>query len=356
MTPRGFARVNGAWVMGILNWRRRRGPDGHAEDRREMAERVERITRLSPRLRLLPHYARRLVPAIRIALGHVRAVVAGMPAPREASAEAWATDPTIHACFGTAQDVVLAVSRATDLRDYFDASPNAAEAFAVLGMEMVERRTLGVALEGDVMRSDVLQTTVSFSDHQIRICGASHAGLCREIEARMLDQLALQGLASAAAGGTGRDERLQEMALLRERLQRLERQGVGMRSMLGGDVSPDAEERERLRVQIAQIDAVIGDTPMPAGQANALERQMEGLQAALANAGAYLLIQRRCMRLSRMNVLQPDDSTTPSDDLEFLTASIPGDPRLVRTFLLVRIARTTMLSRMTLLEAAERLL
>ncbi|MGO4280439.1 hypothetical protein SAMN05216321_105143 [Cupriavidus sp. OV038] len=342
--------------MGILNWRRRRGPDGQADNRREVAELAERITRLSPRLRLLPRYARRLAPSIRIALDHVRAVVAGIPAPREASPETWGTDPYIHACFGTGQDVALAFSRAADLRDYFDASPGTDEAFAVLGMEMVERRTLGVALEGDVMRSDVLQTTVSFNDHQIRICGDSHAGLYREIEARMLDQLALQGLASAAAGGIGRDERLQEMALLSERLRLLERQGVGMRSMLGGDVSPDPEERERLRAQIAQIDAANGDTALPAGQVDALERQMEGLQAALTNAGAYLLIERRRMRLSRMNVLQPDDSTAPGDDLEFLTASIPGDPRLVRTFLLVRFARATMLSRMTLLEEAERLL
>lgn len=43
---------------------------------------------------------------------------------------------------------------------------------------------------------------------------------------------------------------------------------------------------------------------------------MEGMQEAFTNARAYLFIERRRMRLSRMNVLQPDDSTTPGDDLE----------------------------------------
>ncbi len=50
---------------------------------------------------------------------------------------------------------------------------------------------------------------------------------------------------------------------------------------------------------------------MPMGQVNALERQMEGLQEAFTNARGYLFIERRRMRLSRMNVLQPGDSTTP---------------------------------------------
>ncbi len=52
----------------------------------------------------------------------------------------------------------------------------------------------------------------------------------------------------------------------------------------------------------------------------------------------------------------PVTARRPGDDLEFLTASIPGDPPLVRAFLPVRTARATMLSRMTLLEEAERLL
>ena len=98
---------------------------------------------------------------------------------------------------------------------------------------MSERRTLGVAHEGDVMRSDVPQTTVSFSDHQVRICGPEDAGLRREIVLRMIDQLAIEALSRIAADSSRRDVLEQERALLATRLRLLERQGTGMRSVLG---------------------------------------------------------------------------------------------------------------------------
>ena len=79
--------------MGFLGWMRRRKTQVPARESREIAELTERVTRLSPRLRLVPRYQKRVRPALVQALDYVRALVQDLPAPRDASKQAWAVDP-----------------------------------------------------------------------------------------------------------------------------------------------------------------------------------------------------------------------------------------------------------------------
>lgn len=339
--------------MSILNWLRRRDAGAHPHDEQEIAGLTERVLRLSPRLRLVPRYEQRLGPAIGMALDYVRGLVAGLPAPLEAGKAAWGSDPYIHAFFGTAHDVDLVFSRSSDLREFFEASAGAQDACAVLGMTMTERHTLGVALEGDVMRAEVPQTTIGFSDHQVRICGATDAALREEIVRRMLDQMVLQSLANIAADTSRRDVLEREHGLLKARLRLLERQSTGMRSVMGGDEQADAGERARLREQIEQNDRELGELGDKSG---ALDRQLEGMAAVFKDARSCFSIESQRTRLSLMNVLLPEGSTVPGHTLELLTARVPGDPPLVRTFALVRFERAAMMSCTSLLDEAERLL
>ncbi|MEC3768609.1 MULTISPECIES: hypothetical protein [Cupriavidus] len=340
--------------MGFLGWMRRRKTQVPARESRELAELTERVTCLSPRLRLVPRYQQRIRPALEQALDYVRALVQQLPAARDASKEAWASDPYIHAFFGTPHDVELGFSRSPELREFFAQSADSAQAYAVLGMAMAERRTLGVALEGDVMRSDVPQTVISFSDHKVRIIACTEAALREEIVRRLFDQLTLESLARVAAGKSRRNVLEREQALLVARLRLLERQGTGMRSVLGGDGDGDGgPEQATLRAQVAENDRELAQLGKDAG---ALERQLECLAEVLTNARDFLSIESRHLRLSAMNVLLAAESTAPAHEIELLTARIPGDPPLVRSFALVRFDRGDMLSSGALLDEAARLL
>nr|WP_116332592.1 hypothetical protein [Cupriavidus taiwanensis] len=340
-------------LMGFLGRIRRRKTQVPARESLEIAELTERVTRLSPRLRLVPRYQQRIRPALEQALDYVRGLVQDLPAPRDANKEAWASDPYIHAFFGTPRDVELGFSRSPELREFFAQSPDSAQAYAVLGMAMAERRTLGVALEGDVMRSDVPQTVVSFSDHKVRIIACTEAALRDEIVRRLFDQLTLESLARVAAGKSRRNVLEREQALLMARLRLLERQGTGMRSVLGGDGDGEPGEQATLRAQVAENDRELAQLGKEAG---ALERQLECLAEVLTNARAFLSIEPRHLRLSAMNVLLAPESTAPAHEIELLTARIPGDPPLVRSFALVRFDRGDMLSSGALLDEAARLL
>lgn len=339
--------------MGLLKWMRRRDGRGHAHDRQEMAELTERVTRLNPRLRLVSRYQQRLRPALGQALDYVRELVQALPVPREASPQAWGTDPCIQAFFGTARDVQLALSRSPELREFFAQSPDMPQAYAVLGMEMTERRTLGVALEGDVMRTEVPQTTISFGDHKVRIIASTEAALREEIVGRMFDQFAMEGLARSAAGKSRRDVLEREQALLVARLNLARRQGTGMRSVFGGDGEATPGEQGRLSEQVAENERELAQLGPETG---ALDRQLECLAEVLADARSCFSLEKRHLRLSAMNVLLAPDSTGPAHEFDLLTAHVPGDPPLVRSFALVRIARGDMLPATALLDEAERLL
>ncbi|MEM5429822.1 hypothetical protein [Cupriavidus oxalaticus] len=354
--------------MTVLNWLRRRGKHSDGARDAERAALAERVTRLCPYVRLVGGYRKRLAPALAIADRYVRDVVAGLPPASAASEAAWNSDPYIHAFFATAQDVMPVFSRSSDLRDYFSGSASATEAYCVLGMEKQERHTLGVALEGEVMRTEVPRTTVSFTDHRVRICAATEAALREEIASRMLDQFALQALAEVAGGTTRRDRIEREQALLTTRLHLLEKQGVGMRSVLGEGDGTQADESERLREQVAQNEAALAALGGPDGhdgpeapgaqdgRAGMPERQLQALVDVLTHAEASFTVERQAVRLSPMNIVLAPGSAGPAADLQLMTARVPGNPPLVRTFSLVCVARAGMLSPMQLLDEAARML
>jgi hypothetical protein len=338
--------------MGFLNRLVRHDPAGE-QDRQGVADTVERVMQLHPQLRLARHYQKRLAPAVATSVRYMRELVDAVPAPREASSAAWAGDPYIHAYFVAPDDVASVISRSADLRAYFARNGDMPEAYAVLGMELTERHILGVAEEGGSLRRDVPQTTLSFSDHQVRMCGRTDAELRDEIVQRLLDQLALEGLARTAADKSRRDELERERALLKTRLQLLERQGTGIRAVLGSDATADLGELAQLQTEVEENEHHLADLGL---REDALDRQLEHVHAVFAEPGQHLYVSTRRVRLDRMNVVLDQHSPQVGDDFAFRIARLPTTPPRVRAFSLVRFARTHLLPEKSKFDKATQLL
>ena len=341
--------------MGILDWMR--GAKGRADREREArtAETLERIVNLTnPRLRFARRYRARLTPAVETAMEYAHTVVGSIPAAREATAEAWQADGCIRAFFATADDIPRVFSRSPDARASFDANPGADEICAVLSMQLVECRILGIALEGGMLRRDVPQTTLSFDDYRVRICGRSEEDLRQEIERRIVDQLAITGLATAAGAQARRDVLERENALLRARLRLLRTRGDGLAALMGKQES-DASQLAHLHAELAMNEANLRSI---ASGAEALDYQLERVREALEHPRQHLFVTARRVRLDRMNVLLDDDSPTPGETLDLQIARIPmpeGPPEF-RTFVLVRFPRAALLPRTALMHEAARML
>lgn len=322
--------------MGIWNWLRHGGRAGGGQDKQLLGEAVARIVKLNPQLCAARRYQARLEPAVAAALGYLADLLATVPAGREASAAAWSSDAYIHAFFATPDDVPRAFSRSTELRGFLEENADLPEVHAVLGMAMEERKSAGLALQGESVRSDVVRTTVSFGDYRVRMLGRSEAELRQEIVRRLLEQLGLDGLAGIAADKSRRDLLEQERGLLKARLQLLERQGTGIRAVLGGDAPVPTDEWGRLQMRIEENEQSLRQIGR---RSEALERDLDQLCAVLENPSPHLYVENRRLRLDKMNVVIPEDSTAAGDEFIFQVARVPTTPPEMRAFALVRIPR-----------------
>jgi len=334
-------------------WKRIAGGSADAGDAEGVEDAVERVVQVAnPRLRLVRRYRARLAPAVAVSLAHVRSQIAAIPAAREASAASWAADPYMHAFFATAGDLARAFGRAPELRAHFERNPDTREACAILSMAMTERRILGMGLDGTTVRSDVAQTSVSFGDYRIRLCGRTEMELKAEIERRLLEQLALAGLARAAEDQARRTELEQERALLKTRLRLLERQGVGMRATVGVEEGAGPAEQAHLA---SQLDENARELEGLGGGAQLLDSELERLRQVLAEPAQHLYVTTKALRLNRMNIVA-ENAMQDGVPFEFHVARIPGDPPQDRAFALVRFARADLLPADQVVEEAARLL
>src|ERR1700761_3336696 len=168
-------------------------------DAARIDEAIGRILAIHPRLKLARRYRQRLKRPIALTLQYADELIASLPATLDGSAAAWSSQPSLRAFFATPADIADTFGRSTEVRAFFERHPEADDVQATLGMALFERHVLGVALEGDALRQDVVQTTLSFSDHRVTICGSTEAALRTEIMRHFIDQMALEGLARLPA-------------------------------------------------------------------------------------------------------------------------------------------------------------
>ncbi len=319
---------------------------------------VERVVAMHSRLRLAPRCEARLAAAMAPALSHIGELVAGVPRAHQASTAAWSTDPYVRAYFAAPDDINHVLARSRALHDFFDANPGASTAYAVMGMTMNERNTLGVARVGEQTRSDVPQTTLGFSDHLIRLCGVDEDGLREEVTQRMIDQIAIEGLAKVAADTSLREDLEQERALLATRLRLLERQGAGLRGMVGADEpggAGDPGELARVRAEAEENERRLQAL---GPRSEVLSRQLDTLCSAFGNAGELLQVSSLTRRIDRMNVVVQHGvgDEAESHSLEFRVARVPGNPPQQRALAILKVARADLPHAANLLDNADRLL
>ncbi|TFW27157.1 hypothetical protein [Massilia horti] len=321
-------------------------------DRQRIDDAAGRIVGLNPHLRMARRSRERLAPALTTTLRYLDGVMAKVPPARMASAGTWNDDPYIHAFFVAATDVAPVLSRAIEVRACFARYPALTEVYALLGMAMIDKHILGAALEGETLRRDVVQQTVSFSDHQVRVCAPSEAELRQEIVRRLVEQYGLAALRRVAADESRREILEQERALLKTRLTLLEREGVGVRGVLGGDEPTSAAELARLHEQVADNQRALERLGI---RSEAIERTLGQVIDVLSEPGAILVVENRPLRLSRTNVVLPDEDGE-GEAIEVPVARVPPVPNLMRAFSLVRFARAELQAVASPSEQAARLL
>jgi hypothetical protein len=127
------------------------------------------ISMISPTLRYLPNLERQLAPAVDHALGYCEGLVAALPGPITINRRAFGTDPLVHALFATAGDIDEMLGRSQAIRDTIDHRESwQGEYFhAMLAARRQQKKQFGMAQHGDIIRNDVPQEVLYFSDQTL---------------------------------------------------------------------------------------------------------------------------------------------------------------------------------------------
>ena len=335
--------------MGLFDWLWNRKSGQGAEAAAVDAAVEHLVDAMDPRLRMVDGYARKLRPAALLALNQLDAVVGEIPGPVEFSRASWAQDPLVRALFASPQAMAHAFSAEPVVQEFFAAAENARDEQCCIALfvSQEQKTSLGFALQGDVLQSDVVCRSVSFSDHRLTRPSTTDAGVRAGLRDLGLEYLANQALESITGSRNRRQMLEEERSLLALRLSTRCRFDQALESLLeqGRPGDTDAEAMQRQLEDTQRRLAALGTPP------RTLDEYLDFLQNVLAHAADYIAIGTREMRLDPMNMLV-DDPASQAASLKL--CEIRADGRPPRTVAIARFPRHELLSKPALEAAAYR--
>jgi hypothetical protein len=294
------------------------------------------VDEIYTRLRMAPGYARVLSEPVATTLSYIDAVAESVPGPLSCSRSTFADDPGVNALFVNPAHVQEVFSHSEEVRELFEANPLADDCWGLLCMTMQERTQPGMALVGDKVQRDVMQTSVSFSGHQLVSPGIDESSARCALKCCMFDAL-LSHIRREAAAAKARDEELQSRSRALRARQR--------RASPRGDVDGSDEV---LSGQIADVEQeLVERKPGP----STLSEYLEFVADVLSRPAEFFRIEQHSLCLSRQSVKLDCDSAENGDGLELSEIHIASHPP--RIGVLVRFPRDELLPKPDMLKRAD---
>jgi hypothetical protein len=151
---------------------------------------------IDPLIKQIGGYEHTLAPAVEHALAYCAEIAQRIPGPFAVNRAAFASDPMVHALFGSADEIDTMLATSQCVRDHLSAlSMTTGQCCALLGMRCHEKQGFGVRLEGDIVRTDVAQTTLFFSDHTLTEPGPDVASARQHLRDALFDGI-VKGIAT----------------------------------------------------------------------------------------------------------------------------------------------------------------
>jgi len=277
------------------------------------------------KIRLVPGYKKRLQNIIQSSLEFSDDLVNQIPEAIEVSGSTFVSDPQVNAFFTNVTDLQSVFSHSSEIRDYMeDIHDDDARCCALLCMRRSEKTVMGMELSGDMLKKDVRQTAISFSDHRVYSPAPS------EPETREgLKNCLFQGLVTNAL------ERITQLRLASHHLQS-KHQMLHTRLRHYKQKIKDVEQGTRAGVKIAhgieetgleirKIEEQMMDSPLLTPLV-----MLEQVADVFSKPDEFVRARKLSLRLNKMGIKISDDSPQPANKLN-LTEVIIGNelPRVV---------------------------
>lgn len=290
----------------------------------EVAAALDRVIGMvDPLVRAAPRLEKHLAGAVEHALGYCAGLVATLPGPLEINRQAFSHDPLIHALFATASDIEAMLGRSQAIRDYLE-RPECWEAdcfCAMLAARRQQKRQFGMAQQGDIIRNDVPQEVLYFSDQTLIEPSCDPERTRERLRARAMESL-------LTTFNSHVDNLRKTRLTLRADLSVEQAQlMVSQQRHIPEDTALHTRHLTELEFRLSQT----GDSLMP-------EQLVENLADFLRQPETALSLTPVSVRVDRLGIVQRDDS----NDEQIQTLNFPelsSRDRRQHIATLVRITR-----------------
>lgn len=254
------------------------------------------VATVEPLIRQVGGYESRLAPAVRRANDYCNELASAIPGPIPISRAAFASDPLIHALFGSADGIETMLATSQCVRDFL-ARPDVAleePCCALLGMRPRITAGFGTRLSGGLIQRDEPQKTLTFADHTLVEPGPDVATAHRHLTERMYDGI-LKGF-------------LTHVDEVREERQDL-RSAESMARARARSAGPESHTR-----RLAELQERLRET----GDALQPERLLETLADYLAHPEVLLKLEPVRLAVDRFGILvEHEEDLAQADILHF---------------------------------------
>ena len=280
------------------------------------------VDSIDSKIRLVPGYQKKLYDAVQASLEYSNELVNQRPPAIEVSRKTFSSDPYVNAFFANIEDLQTVFSHSSEIQDYMEEiHEDDSSCCALLCMRRTEKTVLGMELNGEMLKKDVRQIAVSFSEHTIYSPAASESETRRGLKHCMFN-----GLVSNTLG------QLMELKLTSHNLQtrhRMLHSRLRSYQQRNGDSSTDPErirEIEATEQELKAIEQEMMDTPVHVTPQILLDQAREVLE----QPENYIRLSKIPLRLNKMGIKIKEQSSQPCNELQLCEVAIGDDaPRVV---------------------------
>jgi hypothetical protein len=299
----------------------------------ELLSAVERIVDgTDSTIRFLYGYRKQLAGVVGGSLEFIDDLIGQIPAAITVSREAFVSDPYVNAFFANVSDLQSVFSHSSEIREFMEGSggENAAQCCALLCMRRTEKTVTGMELSGGMLKRDVRQTAVNFTDHRIYSPGTSEqetrAGLKQCVFAGLVTNALQRIMESRMAGQQLQHERQILHTRLRHYRQKMKRAGLDARS-----VAEAAQQNREISRSLDRIEQALAATPLMSPQ-----ESLKQVVSVFGRPDEFIQLRRLSLRLNKMGIKIEEDSAQPCNEIELTEVIISNEPPRVVTLAIFR--------------------
>jgi hypothetical protein len=179
-------------LSGLFKWWHERREAKEAARRRKavLDDTLEALIDLTGlKVRAVGGYAKKLRPAMAIAVDYIDGLVEAIPGPLEISPRAWDRNPVVNALFVTKEELSPLFRQRGEAKAYF-AKTGAGEAYALMTMDRQDKTVLTTGEQGAIVKRDIPRTSVTYKNHHLLALSGSEEETRALIKMRALTVLA----------------------------------------------------------------------------------------------------------------------------------------------------------------------